>query len=282
MGNAFIDKELIGEPRLYNLAMRLEQDNLHVLLYRSGEPESMVYRAIPLDTPAPTLESRLEETVYDNPLLLADFNHITVIVDTIRYAVIPDKATEGDTLFAEVIADRMLPDSDYDSRMELSFTPMSPAGASVAVKFPDRLLAFLRRTFNNPDIYPSIVPLSRYFFDSSRIGHSGKIYVNLRRGGLDLIAFAGDRLDLANTFSFRESADAIYYIMAVRDMLVGRDGDDRELLISGDDTLRDEITATLREYVGYVMPAIYPPTLAGAPKDALKAPFDLIIVPLCE
>lgn len=128
MGNAFIDKELIGEPRLYNLAMRLEQDNLHVLLYRPGEPESMVYRAIPLDTPAPTLESRLEETVYDNPLLLADFNHITVIVDTTRYAVIPDKATEGDTLFAEVIADRMLPDSDYDSRMELSFTPMSPAG----------------------------------------------------------------------------------------------------------------------------------------------------------
>lgn len=51
MGNALIDKELIGEPRLYDLAMRLEAETLHVLLYRSGEPESIVYRAVPLDAP---------------------------------------------------------------------------------------------------------------------------------------------------------------------------------------------------------------------------------------
>ena len=159
---------------------------------------------------------------------------------------------------------------------------MSPAGVTVAVKMQSQLLAFLRRTFNNPAIYPPIALLSRYFYDSSRIGHSGKIYVNIRRDSLDLLAFTGSRLELANTFAFRESADAIYYIMSVRKMLMDRDGDDRELLIAGDDALRDEITAVLREYAGYVMPVVYPATLVRAPKDVLKAPFDLIITPQCE
>lgn len=134
MGNALIDKELIGEPRLYDLAMRLEAETLHVLLYRSGEPESIVYRAVPLDAPGLPPERRLEETVYNNPLLLSDFHKVTILVDTTRYAIIPDNATGGDTLFAEVLADRMLPDTADDSRAETLFTPMSPAGVTVAVK----------------------------------------------------------------------------------------------------------------------------------------------------
>ena len=81
MGNALIDKELIGEPRLYDLAMRLEAETLHVLLYRSGEPESIVYRAVPLDAPGLPPERRLEETVYNNPLLLSDFHKVTILVD---------------------------------------------------------------------------------------------------------------------------------------------------------------------------------------------------------
>lgn len=276
MGNALIDKELIGEPRLYNLAMRLEAETLHVMLYRPGEPESIVYRAVPLDAPGLAPERRLEETVYNNPLLLSDFNHVTILVDTTRYTVIPDEATDADALFAEVLADRLMPGDDPDNRSETLFTTLTPAGATVAAKLPLQLLAFLRRTFNNPDIYPPVVPLSRYFYTAGRIGHSGKIYVNLRPGSLDLIAFADDSTQLANTFSFRESADAVYYIMSVRNMLVERDGEDRELLIAGDDKLRDEVTSVLREYTGYVMPAIYPPALVHAPKDALKAPFDLI------
>ena len=141
MGNALIDKELIGEPRLYDLAMRLEAETLHVLLYRSGEPESIVYRAVPLDAPGLPPERRLEETVYNNPLLLSDFHKVTILVDTTRYAIIPDNATGGDTLFAEVLADRMLPDTADDSRAETLFTPMSPAGVTVAGKKEAALLA---------------------------------------------------------------------------------------------------------------------------------------------
>lgn len=82
-------------------------------------------------------------------------------------------------------------------------------------------------------------------------------------------------------FAFREPIDAIYYIMACRDMLK-LDAQDNELLIAGDNSLRDAITPTLREYLAYVMPVIFPSSMFKAGKDAMKAPFDLIVLPLCE
>lgn len=107
------------------------------------------------------------------------------------------------------------------------------------------------------------------------------MYVNLRRDAMDIIVLGNDSLRMANTFRFRDIMDAVYYIMACRDML-DLDPAGNELLIAGDEALRDEITPILRKFLGYVMPVVPP---AYVPKDDEqwgKAPFDLIILPLCE
>lgn len=283
MAKSLIDSELISDPRLYRLALRHDDDSLHALIYRPGEPEATIYHRLPLDMPGLTVERCLEEAVYDNPLLLADFDRVTVNVDTPRYALVPDDAFRGDPLLAEAIADRLLPSAPDDPLMTTLTSPLAPGGVTVVMKMPEKTEAFLRRTFNNPSIRPVIAPLADYFYDSSRIGHGGKVYVNLRRGALDIVAFATGCLRLANSFRFREAADAVYYILAVDNMLKQRgDGDEREFLMTGDAALRDEITGSLREYAGYVMPAVYPPSLTRSPKEALKAPFDLTILQLCE
>lgn len=281
MSQPVIDKELISDPRLYSLALRLGDADLHILIYRGGEPEATIYRRVALD-PAMTPERALEEAVYDNPLLLADFSRVTVLTATQRRALLPDELTGSDPDTMARMAALVLPDIVPDADSELIYTPVAPGGVTAVTAIDAGLAAFLRRTFNNPAVLPAIAPLARYFYDSSRIGHSGKIYVNVMPGVLDLLSFTGDKLDYANTFRFRETVDAVYYIMSVRAMLTGRDGDDRELLLAGDAALRNELTPQLRTYAGYVMPVINPSTLTRAPKDALNAPFDLIILPLCE
>ena len=60
-----------------------------------------------------------------------------------------------------------------------------------------------------------------------------------------------DSLRMANTFRFRDIMDAVYYIMACREML-DLDPAGNELLIAGDESLRDEITPILRKFLGYV------------------------------
>ena len=44
----------------------------------------------------------------------------------------------------------------------------------------------------------------------------------------------------------------------------------------------EAVAPMLREYVTYVMPAIFPAAAMRIGMDAMKAPFDLILMSLCE
>ncbi|MCM1331155.1 MAG: DUF3822 family protein [Bacteroides sp.] len=272
-----LDSSLIANPRLYNLILRVEPARLDVMIYNGDEEDSIIYRSIRLDTALSQIAA-LEETVYDNPVLLGDFNKITVIIATTEYAITPEWAST-DEILAGMVADKLLVNDDNET--ELLNIPMHDTGISVMLKPETRLTAFLRRTFNNPEILHHIVPLIRYFSKSDRLGTAGKIFVNLRNDSLDIISFSNNSPHLINTFRFRDKMDAVYYILACREQLK-ENGSDHEILISGNSDIREEITPILRRYVGYVMPVIFPSTIFKAAKDTMKAPFDLIVLPLCE
>ena len=55
-----------------------------------------------------------------------------------------------------------------------------------------------------------------------------------------------------------------------------------ELFITGEKALRDAVIPTLRKYVSYVMPSIFPAAALKIGQDAVKAPFELILLALCE
>ena len=86
---------------------------------------------------------------------------------------------------------------------------------------------------------------------------------------------------LANTFSFSDPMDAVYYILACRNR-IGLDPHNDELLLSGDASVREKILPMLRTYLARVMPMIFPPQMFKSGKDAMIAPFDLIVTPICE
>ncbi len=62
---------------------------------------------------------------------------------------------------------------------------------------------------------------------------------------------------------------------------LGLDVRSDELQISGDKALRDTLTPQLRKYINYVMPMIFPVSAMKIGQDAIKAPFDLILLSQC-
>jgi hypothetical protein len=46
--------------------------------------------------------------------------------------------------------------------------------------------------------------------------------------------------------------------------------------------LREAIMPELRRYINYVMPVIFPSAMFRAGREAMNAPFELIVLPLCE
>ena len=111
-----LDSSLIANPRLYNLILRIEPLRLDVMIYSGGEDDdSLIYRSIKLDS-APSQIAALEEAVYENPVLLGDFNRITVILASTDYAIVPEWVADDDSL-ETAVADKLIVNDDADTEL---------------------------------------------------------------------------------------------------------------------------------------------------------------------
>lgn len=275
-----LDKDLVTDPSICNLLLRLSPGQLDAAIYSVVNDNSFLHRSYPLQSPGRTPSSMLEEAVYDNPLLLADFRRVYCIVETPKVMMLPsplpgsgDDADLRRRLFA-----MQWPDFDGDVHVSNDGTTNS----SVVWGLDRDIARFLARTFT-PDLRldAHIIPLVRYFAARPGRGNSARAIANLRPGSMDMIVLRGTRLLMANTFAFRTHEDARYYILASIQSL-GLDPRLDELLLAGSQPIREQLAPMLREYVARVMPAIFPPQMFKAGMEALGAPFDMIVTPLCE
>ena len=270
-----LNKDLIKDPRLWRLALRINETKLHVVLFCSVEDNSLIYREISLDSAVSSMQKAIEEAIYDNPLLLSDFARVDCIIETDKFTIIPSEIDNTD------VQEKIFSETFPTFEGAVVENKLKELDASILMGVDEELINFLQRTFHNACIQHHLAPLCTYFNRKSRLGNAGKMYAHIHDNKLDLLAFGKDSLRFANTFDFREPIDAIYYIFACREMLQLDAGSD-ELFIAGDNSMREAITPTLREYLAYVMPVIFPAAMFKAGKDALNAPFDLIVLPLCE
>lgn len=274
MNQGTLSRDLISEPQLWRLELRIGKDALHVVLFCTVEDNSLIYREISLDKAAADRLKALEDAVYENPLLLADFAKVDCVVETDCFTIVPASINSDEV--REKIMAKMF--DGFDG--EIVANDLPGQNATILMGLDAEMAGFLRRTFNNPRIYHHLAPLCRYFHSKSRLGNTGKMYAYMRHDRMDLMAFGKDTLLLANTFIYRDSMDAVYYILSCRKMLGFGFGD--EMFLSGDNASREAIVPVLRKYISCVMPVIFPSSMFKAGKDSMNAPFDLIVLPLCE
>lgn len=266
-------KDLIADTSICNLLMRVGRERFDVAIYSVVSDNSFIYRSFPLVSATRQPMGMLEDAIYDNPLLLADFRRAYCIVESQRMLTVPSEIEESARLLG-------LQWPDYGGETRVSGNGTSN---SIFVWGMDAALAgFMRRTFPSTlqtDCH--LAPLTRYFAARPGRGNSVRAIANLRPGSMDILILRGPHLLMANTFRFDKTIDALYYIMAARDSL-GLDPQVDEMLLTGHQPLREELSPLLRQYIARVMPVIFPPQMFKAGMEALSAPFDLIVTPLCE
>jgi hypothetical protein len=275
METTTLQASLVPHPQHSRLAMRVCNGAIDVVIFSSVEDNSLQWHSIVLDAAAPSPFKALEEAVYRNPLLLADFGRIDVLIDTKRRLVVPSEESDGDninSMFAQ-----LYPDYKY----EVVSSSIDSNGTTIAIADDAERINFIRRTFNNPHISDRIVPLCRYFGIKNRLGNAGKFHVHLGENTVDIIAYGADGLLMANTFSSDNENDDLYYVMWAANALKFDNNSD-QMLLSGNAQRREHLIPLLRRYISYVMPVIFPSAMFKAGQDALSAPFELITLPLCE
>ena len=275
MPDGKLDKDLIEDTARCNMLVRIGSACVDVVIYSVLADNTLIYRSLPLPVATSASPVRaLEEVVYDNPLMLSEFRKVYILVDTPDYCMIPSGLDDSQSTR---IYSALHP--GYQGEVRIADT--ATRNAVTVYGIPDNLSGFIHRTFIGAHIVPHIVPLVRYFASRHVRGNSRRMICNMRPGSMDIIIIEGNSLVQANTMSFRALPDAVYYILASR-AEHGLDAHTDEVLLAGDQHMRDELTPMLRTYVARVMPVIFPPQMFRAGKEAMHAPFDLIVTPLCE
>lgn len=253
---------MIKDPHMWQLVLEPTATELCIMAFSPLGHHMLISERIPLST--------FEETVYDNPLLLADFRKVSILLPSERFAVVPDIL---DLPMAEAAFRKLHPNP-----AELLVDELPTLKARLVYEIPAPALGFLRRTFNNPGILHTLTPLALYFRAKNPTRPHGKMMVNLRDDRCDVVVLGDDAPLALNSFPVSHPMDAVYHVMALREKL--RLPADREIILAGSTRQRAAVAPVLRRFVRYVMPAIFPSTMFRAGRAALRTPFEMVVLPL--
>ena len=264
----------IQHPEQWTLIVRVGKSSVKFILYSNAEENSLISRELPLSVGAEDYLKALENCVYDNPVLLQDYKKVAVLVESSHFVLLPDEMVDDDAMHE--VMDYMYADDGGDREV----CSMIDGKVSVAYTLNKGVVAFLRRTFYNPDIVHQLVPLVRYSCEKSEKSSIAKMFVHIADDGMDVCVCRKGELLFANTFGYRSVDEAAYYILNVWQNLE-LDVYSDELQISSEKTVREQLMPQLRKYISYVMPIIFPASAMKIGQDAIKAPFDLILLSQC-
>lgn len=268
-----LTKETVPEPLLTRLTLRFGKDTLEVMLYNPLQDQAIIHRRFELPKEKTEHLAAIENFIYDNPVLTAEFQNTKILFDTPDFTILPaeidDSELIGKTLKAAC--------PDIEQPYEIIINPIAGLDATLVFAVPQNVINFVRRTFLNADVMHSLVPLSLYFASRWAAGAPPRMFVNLRHDEMDVIVTGHGRLLFANRVVIRNPDDAVYYITALDKKVTPVE----EILIGGNRELRDDLIGHLRRFHNYVMPMIFPSDMFRAGAESIDMPFDMVVTPLC-
>lgn len=240
----------IGDPSDWRLVMVIGSTGVEAYLRNVENPMDEVETLFVEEWPSEDsgLLERIEGAVYDHPQLLDDFA-ADISVETpyalwAPEAVIDSDDDPGDRIFTTVYAARdedIMRDYLEDKVCLYTLTP--------------GLQGFLQRTFPGARIRcHQTVMVTRL---EDRVVDMPRVYIDIRKGWADFVAFEGRKLLMSVTHEWREKEDIRYHLFNLLESY-GLDPKEVHVSLSGLRDEKSELLKSLRQDVAYVMMTMVP------------------------
>lgn len=274
--NEYVQKHAIDlkNTEQYILSIRLRPDGFSFYIYNPLVKGAFFYKQIIFNALNEYTDSFMS-AVYAEDVLLKEYKKIYVVHASPSFTFVPAGWCEDGTVeqyysfcFPEQ-NDQVMSDKLADASVENIFG------------VDKTLFLFIDRTFGQVRHVHHLSALCEYFSMVSRRGNTSKAIVHIGPGVVDVLCYNRRGLLFANTFSFVHPDDAVYYILNVWQQQAF-DQENDELYIVGDKELTRQIKKRLKEYIGQILPVIFPSEMYSSAENVRDIPFDLIILPLCE
>lgn len=261
----------IEHPEAWELLVLIEDKRVCYILFTPTVDGSLVIGEVPR---ADNTLQGLEDAVYDTPVLLNEYRRVRVLVYSSHFVLLPGETADDD-------CHQLLRQAFASDDGDVAVNELPGGDVKIAYLIQRGMQAFLGRTFNYPEVYHHLYPLCGYFRDLNHGSDLSRMFLNLQGSSMDMAIYRDGKLQCVNSYPFENADDAAYFALNAW-RTHGLDQLTDELQLTGDNELRSAMTPALRQYVKFVMPAVYPAAAMRLGRNAMQAPLELILLALCE
>ncbi len=255
------------------LSIRLTLDGFSFSIHCPSENEPMVYRDFPCQKGEDYI-AHIEGVIEENQELSHSFANVYVVVATDRFLQMPQSLYIEEKMgqayaFTHGQSDDIVLSADNKANDIITIFGIE-----------SRLYHYLKRTFTVTAFYHSTQILLSYFSNKMKFGNYDKLICQIQNKTADLIAIKRGNACLVNQYRFKQVEDVVYYILATWQK-IGLDSRRDQLQFYGEASLFIEMQEVIKPYIAQFVPLVGPTDIIQTNNESLKAPFELIALPLC-
>lgn len=258
----------------YILSIRLWSGGLSFSGYNPSESENLFYRVVGFDRTKPFISS-LKEFFFENEFLAYTYKRVNVLFVSPRYTLVPDE------LFPETAYKQLYDLAFSEPERHCLYNKLKDEPVELLFGMDDDVYEFCSRSVINPRFVHHMVPLLSLWKRQSMARLPRQCFVMLHPNMMDVAVYEHGKLLLANSYTFSQPEDILYYILYVWKQ-TGMDQQKDQLRISGETVLRNNMTGLLRTYLQYIEPQEIPSEAYLLGAEIAQAPMDLIALSVCE
>lgn len=234
-----------SDHSVWRLSLTVGMGGIEALFFDSVRRVCVPYMRRTWECAPADVLGRVEDAVYEDPLLLDDYRTSILVRPSATLLVPPHMVDEDDRDGNARALDAVDASESKDVWCERIGETMALYSTPKGVK------DFLARSFLTEDVHHVLKPVVEHFADKAKADGGEKVWVHVGRGLLDLVAFRNGVLLHAGSWQCAEPADAAYFILFAWRAL-GLDPAQGELCVSGDEGLCRSLMPMLRRHINYV------------------------------
>lgn len=263
-----------GNAENYKMSIRLCSDGLSFSGYNPSESSSFFYGEAVYDR-SKSYIAWLKDLFFENDFFNYSYAAIHVLYVSPRYTLMPNV---------------VLKDKEEEAFLSFNLSGIPQKGVrntvggeelTVVFDIPEEIYEFCARSLLNPTFVHHLVPLLTVWQKRSAQSIPRHMYVYIHGADLDIVCYDQGRLLFANSFTFQDTTDIIYFILyAWRQN--GLDQKKDLLLLDAPQLLKSELHQMLSSFIMRLEPIGIPTEfyLLGAGTD--RSPLDLLYLSICE
>ena len=242
---AVTEKVDFSKSEQYTLSIRLSTDGFSFSIYNPIHDNEFYF--IPKEIkPSVSLAANVKDIFKESDFLNHPYKRVNVLYISKRFTLIPFELYEDDDI--ESIFYQNHPKQDNEV---ILCNILKMSGITVVYSVDKSVYQQITEVFPTAVFNSQASVLIEHFTGKSRLGNSQKMYAYIRESSIELYCYNHGKLLLSNTFSCKETADRVYYMLYVWKQQ-NFDQERDELHLCGLLDNKEELTEALKKYLRQV------------------------------